>query len=221
MPKNHRNYQKTRHIALSGLLFALAMALSFIEGTLVIPGLLPGMKLGLANIVVMYALFFMGPRQALVLDVLKALFVFLVSGFTAGFLSLCGGLLSLAVMWVLYYLLPVRPTWFILSVCGALAHNVGQLLGAGVIISSSLSLYYAPVMLVLGLVMGALTSVTLRASTPTKTAPIDRPFRQGSCILAGNLYNKETTVFLSKRPQRIELPQHGNLSGSREVFVYV
>ena len=55
MPKNHRNYQKTRHIALSGLLFALAMALSFIEGTLVIPGLLPGMKLGLANIVVMYA----------------------------------------------------------------------------------------------------------------------------------------------------------------------
>ena len=105
-------------------------------------------------------------RQALVLDILKALFVFLVSGFTAGFLSLCGGLLSLAVMWVLYYLLPVRPTWFILSVCGALAHNVGQLLGAGVIISSSLSLYYAPVMLVLGLVMGALTSVTLQALLP-------------------------------------------------------
>ena len=71
MPKNHRNYQKTRYIALSGLLFALAMALSFIEGTLVIPGLLPGMKLGLANIVVMYALFFMGPKQALVLDVLR------------------------------------------------------------------------------------------------------------------------------------------------------
>ena len=92
--------------------------------------------------------------------------VFLVSGFTAGFLSLCGGLLSLLVMWVLYYLLPVRPTWFILSVCGALAHNIGQLLGAGVIISSSLSFYYAPVMLVLGLVMGALTSITLKALLP-------------------------------------------------------
>ena len=48
MPKNPRSYEKTRHIALSGLLFALAMALSFIEGSLVIPGLLPGMKLGLA-----------------------------------------------------------------------------------------------------------------------------------------------------------------------------
>ena len=67
MPKNPRSYEKTRHIALSGLLFALAMALSFIEGSLVIPGLLPGMKLGLANIVVMYALFFMGVKQALVL----------------------------------------------------------------------------------------------------------------------------------------------------------
>ena len=166
MPQNRRSYEKTRRIALSGLLFALAMALSFMEGTLTIPGLLPGMKLGLANIVVMYALFFMGPRQALVLDVLKALFVFLVSGFTAGLLSLCGGLLSLLVMWVLYYLLPVRPTWFILSVCGALAHNIGQLLGADVIISSSLSFYYAPVMLVLGLVMGALTSITLKALLP-------------------------------------------------------
>ena len=166
MPQNRRSYEKTRRIALSGLLFALAMALSFIEGTLTIPGLLPGMKLGLANIVVMYALFFMGPRQALVLDVLKALFVFLVSGFTAGFLSLCGGLLSLLVMWVLYYKLPFQPTWFILSVCGALAHNIGQLLGAGLILSSAMSLYYAPVMLVLGLIMGALTSLTLKAILP-------------------------------------------------------
>ena len=166
MPKNPRSYEKTRLIALSGLLFALAMALSFIEGSLVIPGLLPGMKLGLANIVVMYALFFMGVKQALVLDVLKALFVFLVSGFTAGFLSLCGGLLSLLVMAVLYYVVPVRPTWFILSVCGALAHNIGQLLGASVILSTAVSLYYAPIMLVLGLVMGMLTSVTLRAMLP-------------------------------------------------------
>lgn len=70
MPRH--TYKKTRQIALSGLLFALAMALSFVEGTLVIPGLLPGMKLGLANIVVMYALFFMGPGQALALDLLKA-----------------------------------------------------------------------------------------------------------------------------------------------------
>lgn len=166
VPMNPKRGSKTHEIALSGLLFALAMALSFVEGTLVIPGLMPGMKLGLANIVVMYALFFMGGKQALVLDLLKALFVFLVSGWTAGFLSLCGGLFSLLVMWVLYDHFPVQPTWFILSVCGALAHNVGQLLGASVILSSAMSLYYAPVMLVFGLIMGSLTSITLRALLP-------------------------------------------------------
>lgn len=166
MSDRRHDTKKTHDIALSGLMFALAMALPFIEGTLVIPGLLPGMKLGLANIVVMYALFFMGARQALYLDLLKALFVFLVSGWTAGFLSLCGGLLSLLVMWLLYYKLPLRPTWFILSVCGALAHNIGQLFGASLILSSAMSLYYAPVMLMLGLVMGAVTSVTLRAILP-------------------------------------------------------
>ena len=142
---NPKRGSKTHEIALSGLLFALAMALSFVEGTLVIPGLMPGMKLGLANIVVMYALFFMGGKQAL---------------------SLCGGLFSLLVMWVLYYHFPVQPTWFILSVCGALAHNIGQLLGASVILSSAMSLYYAPVMLVFGLIMGSLTSITLRALLP-------------------------------------------------------
>lgn len=72
MANRNHDPKKTHEIALSGLLFALAMALSFIEGTLVIPGLAPGMKLGLANIVVMYALFFMGARQALYLDLLKA-----------------------------------------------------------------------------------------------------------------------------------------------------
>ena len=166
MPQNRRSYEKTRRIALSGLLFALAMALSFIEGHAHHPGPFAGHEAGPCQHRGDVRAVFMGPRQALVLDVLKALFVFLVSGFTAGLLSLCGGLLSLLVMWVLYYLLPVRPTWFILSVCGALAHNIGQLLGAGVIISSSLSFYYAPVMLVLGLVMGALTSITLKALLP-------------------------------------------------------
>jgi len=158
---------KTRQVALSGLLFALAMALSFMESAITpLLGLIPGVKIGLANIVVMYALFFMGLPQALTLNILKAFFVGLTRGVTAGLLSLSGGLVSLLVMWLLYYHCPLRPTWFILSVCGALAHNIGQLLGASVILSTAVSLYYAPVMLVLGLVMGMLTSVTLRAMLP-------------------------------------------------------
>lgn len=206
---NPKRGRKTQDIALSGLLFALAMALSFVEGTLVIPGLMPGMKLGLANIVVMYALFFMGGKQALVLDLLKALFVFLVSGWTAGFLSLCGGLFSLLVMWVLYYHFPVQPTWFILSVCGALAHNVGQLLGASVILSSAMSLYYAPVMLVFGLIMGSLTSITLRALLPAlgppglqhpqKSAVERAPIASGAAFRYNTIYKCYPTKKLPSR----------------------
>ena len=62
MQQGNRRPSKAKQTALSGMLFALAMALSFAEGSLTIPGLLPGMKLGLANVVVMYALLFMGGR---------------------------------------------------------------------------------------------------------------------------------------------------------------
>lgn len=165
MPKNRRNDSKTHSIALSGLLFALAMALSFIEGTLVIPGLLPGMKLGLANIVVMYALFLWGRnrRWCWISSRRSSFFGVRLDGGVP--LAVRRSALAFGdVAAVLSF--PVRPTWYILSVCGALAHNIGQLLGAGVILSTAVSLYYAPVMLVLGLAMGALTSVTLRAILP-------------------------------------------------------
>jgi hypothetical protein len=97
--------QKARETAWTGMLFALAIALSYLE-SLVSPllGLMPAIKLGLSNIVVMYALLFLRTHTALLLVVLKALFAFLTRGATAGFLSLCGGALSLAVMLVLLQL---------------------------------------------------------------------------------------------------------------------
>ncbi len=158
---------KTKHIALSGLLFALAMALSFVESTIApMLGLMPGIKIGLSNIVVMYALFFMGFKQALSLAVLKSFFVLLTRGVVAGFLSLSGGLLSLLVMWVLYKLLSKHITFFVLSVCGALSHNIGQLMAASVILNSKLALTYAPVMIISGLAMGIVTSTSLAALLP-------------------------------------------------------
>lgn len=158
--------QKVKTIARLGMLFALAMALSFFE-SLVTPllGLMPAMKLGLANIVVMYALVFMRRRQALALVLLKAGFSFLVRGATAGFLSLCGGVLSWTVLCVLLSL-PFPVTGYIFSVCGALAHNVGQLAGASLVLSSAMALGYAPVLLAVGLVVGSLTCWVARGVFP-------------------------------------------------------
>ena len=104
--------------------------------------------------------------SAVQLSVLKGLFAFLTRGATAGLLSLLGSVFSVCVMFALKKTLKDKVNYYTLSVFGALFHNVGQLIGAGIIISSSLSLYYAPVMLVLGLVMGALTALILRALLP-------------------------------------------------------
>lgn len=157
---------KTRDVALSGVLFALAMALSYAESAIApLLGLMPGIKLGLSNVVVMYALFFMGAGRAYTLGGLKAFFVLLTRGPVAGFLSLCGGVVSITVMWVLYRL-PKRPTWYILSVSGALAHNVGQLMGASFILGSGLAMGYAPVLILSGLAMGAVTATSLSIMLP-------------------------------------------------------
>ena len=157
---------KARDVALTGILFALAITFSMVESAVApMLGLAPGVKLGLANVVVMYAVFFMSLRRAWFLVVLKAGFVLLTRGPVAGLLSLCGGALSLMVMWALYRL-PRRPTWFVLSASGALAHNLGQLCGASVVLSSRLALGYAPVLILSGLAMGGITAAGLSAMLP-------------------------------------------------------
>lgn len=155
------NNTKARETALTGMLFALAIALSYLE-SLVSPllGLMPAIKLGLSNVVVMYALLFLRTRTALLLVVLKALFAFLTRGATAGFLSLCGGGLSLVVMLVLLHL-PVSG--YIFCAGAALAHNLGQLAGAAVLLSSAMALGYAPVLLAAGLAVGGISCLLSRA----------------------------------------------------------
>lgn len=158
--------KKAQNIALLGVLFALAMALSFCEsGIAPLLGLMPAMKLGLSNIVVMYALLFLSKKQALVLVALKALFALLTRGATAGFLSLCGGGLSWCIM-VLLLLVPLPVTGYIFSVCGALAHNIGQLVGAAWLLSDRMALSYAPVLLTVGVGVGSVTYAVSKAVFP-------------------------------------------------------
>ena len=152
---------KARQTAWTGMLFALAIALSYLE-SMVSPllGLMPAIKLGLSNVVVMYALLVLRTRTALLLVVLKALFAFLMRGATAGFLSLCGGCLSLVVMLMLLHL-PVSG--YIFCAGAALAHNLGQLAGAAVLLSSAMALGYAPVLLAAGLAVGGISCLLSRA----------------------------------------------------------
>lgn len=175
---------KAKDVALTGMLFALAMALSWLESCITpLLGLMPALKLGLSNIVVMYALLFLRTKTAWLLVVLKALFAFLTRGATAGILSGCGGVFSLLVLLGLLYL-PVSVSGYVFCVCGALAHNLGQLAAASIILSSAMALAYAPVLLVAGVVVGAISCVltqALFAALPKELRPLSgkkNPFQK-------------------------------------------
>lgn len=167
---------KTRRLALTGMLFALAMVLGVLESAVVpLMGLPPGIKPGLANIVVLYALLFLPGWESLMLVLLKAGLGFITRGAVAGGLSLAGGLLSLLVMWCLLRL-PRAPGIALVSVAGALAHNLGQL-SLFAVLFGAFAFSYAPVLAVSGVVMGLLTALTLRALLPVlrKASPSPAP----------------------------------------------
>ena len=141
----------TSKISLMGLLFALAMAFSYLESMVTIPGMLPGIRLGLSNLVTMYCLFFLGKGAGYTMAVMKSLFVLLTRGFVAGLLSLSGGILSVTAILLVDWL-----HYITLSVLGAVFHNVGQLILARFLTSVFLY-YYIPVLILSGLVVGMLT----------------------------------------------------------------
>lgn len=158
---------KARSVTNMAMLFSLALVLSILEGMLPpLPYLPPGFKLGLSNVATMYALFFMGKGQAFTIAVLKSAFVFFTRGAVSGALSLSGGFASLLAMIVVAALFKDRVSYLMLSVCGAVCHNFGQLAVVSLIMYNGYALWYSPVLLVAGVVMGCVTGTVLKAVMP-------------------------------------------------------
>ncbi|MCR5098877.1 MAG: Gx transporter family protein [Lachnospiraceae bacterium] len=147
-----------KRVATYGMLIALAMVLSFLESLLPAFVAIPGVKLGLTNLVVMVALFRMKPYDAVIINVIRILLV----GFTFGnafsiIYSLAGGLLSFAVMWVLFK--SKRFSSPGVGAAGGVAHNIGQLLVAAVVLRTTGVVFYLPVLLISGLIAGVAIGV--------------------------------------------------------------
>ena len=159
----------TRQLALCAVLTALALGLSTLENlfpvTLVIP--LPGVKLGLANIVTVFALYQLGPLPALCILAARCLLGSLFAGNASALLfSLLGGTLAMLVMLALSRL-PGLSVYGV-SIGGAAGHNIGQM--AAALITAVLG--YLPFLLVVSLFTGALTgfvsALLLRAISHVK-----------------------------------------------------
>lgn len=164
----HNRNELLRKITRLGLLAAVAVALSFLESLIPpVPGLPPGVRLGLSNIAVMFGLEALGKKQALGLAVCKSGFALLTRGATAGFLSLAGGFCSLAVMSLLTLQGGDVSGRKMVSVCGGVSHNLGQLLAAYWLLNGNFYLiYYLPVLVISGVVMGWVNAVLLKTVLP-------------------------------------------------------
>ena len=155
----------TQKTALLGILCAQALAVSALEGMLPAFLPLPGAKPGFSNIVTMFCVSSLGVPYALAVTLFKAVFALITRGSVAFFLSLSGGLLSLALMAVF---LRIRPGVLGLTGVGvvcALAHNAGQLLTASVILGEEL-FSLAPLLALMSVVTGLLTGTALKLTLP-------------------------------------------------------
>ena len=156
-----QNRSAAKRAAVCGLLGALALALSWLEGLLPpLPGIPPGAKPGLANLTVLCAADLFGFPAALFLALLKGGFAFLTRGVTPGILSLAGGLLSAPAMTLVLRKTHASPLFA--GVAGALAHNAAQLAAAQVLTGPA-AWAYIPGMLLLGVVSGLLTGAVYLA----------------------------------------------------------
>lgn len=151
--------------AYMGLLLSFALILSYVEALLPLEVGLPGVKLGLANLAVVLCLYLFGWKKALLLTVVKAV----VSGFIFGnlfmiFYSLAGAILSAFFMIILK-----KSGWFhvpVVSACGGIMHNMGQLLVALKTVDTYGVLYYAPMLIIAGLITGLAIGITASLLLP-------------------------------------------------------
>lgn len=140
-------------VALAAMMAALALIFSYIEAIIPINFGIPGVKLGVANLVILTCLYILGMRYALTINILRILVAgLLFNGFFGAMYSLAGGILSLVIMYLL------KKTGLFstvgISMAGGVAHNLGQLITAALIVSNLKLFYYFPVLLFSGIISG-------------------------------------------------------------------
>ena len=145
-------------VAYFGVFTALALIFSYIETLVPISFGIPGVKLGLANLIIVIALYKIPLREVYVLSIVRVLLSGVLFGnyFSIAY-SLAGGLLSLTVM----ALLKKAGGFSVIgiSIAGCVCHNIGQLVVAMIVVETFAMSYYMPVLLVAGLITGFLIGV--------------------------------------------------------------
>ena len=149
---------RTSKLTIAALMAALALIFSYIEVLIPFNFGIPGIKLGIANLVIIVALYYLGTRYALLINVIRILIGGLLFSGVFGMLnSMAGALLSMLVMVLVKKCGLFSVTG--VSMAGGVAHNLGQLLVAAFLVSNLKILVYFPVLVISGVVSGAVIGI--------------------------------------------------------------
>ncbi len=155
--------RSVRRLCQLALLTAIALTIFVLEAQIPAPVPVAGVKLGLANIVTVYALFTLSPWDALAILLVRVLLGCLCTGqVTAILYSLAGGLLCFFAMLPLRRMLTRRQIWFC-SAVGAIFHNIGQIVVAILLTGTPSLIVYLPVLLLSGIITGLFTGFAAQA----------------------------------------------------------
>lgn len=152
------NIASTKKITIAALMAALALIFSYIEVLIPLAVGIPGIKLGIANIVIIIALYYLGPKYALTVNIVRVLIAgLLFNGLFGALYSLAGALVSFIVM----ILLKKTGLFSVagVSMAGGVAHNLGQILVAAFLIANIKIFIYFPVLVISGVITGAVIGI--------------------------------------------------------------
>lgn len=152
-----------KRLARMAMLLALAVIMGYLEALIPVVPMIPGIKLGLANFVIVLMMYLFSFREAAVISALRIILVgFLLSNMSMILYSLAGAVLSLTVM----ALLKRTPhfSMYGISMAGGIMHNIGQLLVAGALMGFQAILWYVPFLLLAGMLAGLLIGFLVRVS---------------------------------------------------------
>ena len=154
---NTNNRKKIATLVKMSVLIAIMLVLGYIEHMIPIALDVPGVKLGLSNGVLIFAIYMLNRPQAFLLMLLKVVLSGAMFGFSATPYALAGGILSVLVMALLSKIKGTHPV--IVSMAGGVMHNVGQIGYAMLVLGTPQLLYYMALLMVVGLACGLLTGV--------------------------------------------------------------
>ncbi|MBP0959686.1 MAG: Gx transporter family protein [Oscillospiraceae bacterium] len=166
---------KTKKIALLGIISALTFSLSALDSVISAP--LPlGVRVGVANIVVMLTILTVGRKEGFIITLLKSLFILVTKGITASLLSLSGGILAFLITILL--LKSEKNSLILISVLSAITHNLGQIIMASVVMKNINTLFYLPVLIVSAVITGTITGSVIKAVMPLAEKAVKKTVKE-------------------------------------------